>query len=392
MSQPEFKKRTPAGVKPVMRQSPTSVPTPTGVARPVVRDRLSWHQFVAEPERYEKMAFRHCGRSGLKLPAISLGTWETFGGYVGPELARGCIFRAFNLGITHFDLANSYGSPAGRSEVMVGRALREMPREEIVVSTKAGLPVWPGPYGQGGSRKALLTSLEQSLKRLGLEHVDIFYSHRPDPDTPLEETMRALDQIVRQGKALYIGFSNYSGAQLAEAMQLARQLNLTQLVATHARYNLMRREAEQTVFGAARDNGVGVVAYSALGRGLLNARQATGTPDTSRLTRTWSQPQRDAITPAVRQKIQQLSEVAKTRGQTLPQLAIAWALRWPEVTTALIGVSEIEQVEENVKALENLMFSPEELQRIDAILGGDPALTLPQTASTLGAPKAASSI
>lgn len=367
MSAPEFKKRTPSGIKPVLRQGPSSVPAPTGVVRPVQRDRLSWHQFVPEPARYEKMTFRPCGRSGLKLPALSLGTWETFGGYVGPELARGCIFRAFNLGITHFDLANTYGTPQGRSETIVGRALREMPREEIIVATKAGFPMWPGPYGQGSSRKALLASLEQSLQRLGLDYVDVFYSHRYDPGTPLEETMRALEQIVRQGKALYVGVSNYSGAQLAEACQIARQLNLT-LLANQVGYSLLRRKIEQDVMPVAVEAGVGIVAYSAVAQGLLSTRYLQGIPEGSRAARSWTPAQREAVTPALRQKIAQLNEMAKTRGQTLPQMAIAWTLSSPEVSTALVGTSDIEQVEENVRALDRLGFTAEELARIDAIL------------------------
>jgi L-glyceraldehyde 3-phosphate reductase len=337
----------------------------------VQRDRLSWHQFTAEPERYDKMSFRSCGASGLKLPAVSLGSWETFGGYVGPELARGCIFRAFNLGITHFDLANSYGTPAGRAEIMVGRVLREMPREEMVIATKAGFPMWPGPFGAGASRKALLTSIDQSLKRLEIEYVDIFYSHRPDPATPLEETLRALDQIVRQGKALYIGVSNYPAPLLAEACRLARELRLAPILATQSGYNMLRRQIESDVLPTARDFGLGTVAFSPLAQGLLSSKYLDGVPEGSRAMRRWSPSQREAITPAVLKKIRQLSDVAKARGQTLPQLAIAWALRSPQVTTALIGASDIDQLEENVKALDNLQFSDEELRRIDAILAGE---------------------
>ncbi len=369
MSKSEFSKRTPPGVKPVTQRSgPSSVPAPTGVVRPVVRDRLSWHQFVAEPERYDRMAFRPCGHSGLKLPAISLGTWETFGGYVGPELARGCIFRAFNLGITYFDLANTYGSPQGRSEILVGRALREMPREEIIIATKAGFPMWDGPYGQGGSRKALLTSIDQSLKRLGLDHVDIFYSHKPDASTPMEETLRALDQIVRQGKALYIGFSNYSGAQLTEASEIARQLNLAPIIVNQVGYSMLRRNIEQDVLPAARQTGAGIVAFSPLAQGLLSGRYLDVIPESSRVARSWSPEQREKITPALREKLRQLNDVAKSRGQTLAQMAIAWTLRLPEVTTALIGASDIEQVEENAGALEKLTFADDELRRIDSIL------------------------
>ena len=366
MSKPEFKKRTPSGIKPVQRGH--LPPAPTGV-RPVHRDRLSWHQFTAEPTRYAEMSFRACGRSGLKLSAVSLGAWETFGGYVGPELARGCIFRAFNLGITHFDLANTYGTPPGRAEIIVGRTLREMPREEIVVSTKAGFPMWPGPYGEGASRKALLTSVEQSLKRLGFDYVDIFYSHRPDPNTPLEETLRALDQIVRQGKALYVGLSNYPAALLAEACRLARELNLSPITAGQVGYNMLRREMEQEVLQVARQSGLGVIAFSALGQGLLTSRYLDGVPEESRAARRWSVPQRERI-GTVREKIRQLNQVAQARGQTLSQMAIAWTLRFPDVTSALVGASDIDQLEENAKALANLNFSHEEIGRIDLILQG----------------------
>ena len=364
MSSPEFKKRTPVGIKPVQR-GPHIAPT-TGV-RPVQRDRLSWHQFTAEPTRYAEMSFRGCGRSGLKLSALSLGAWETFGGYVGAELARGCIFRAFNLGITHFDLANTYGNPPGRAEIIVGRTLREMPREEIVVSTKAGFPMWPGPYGEGASRKTLLTSIDQSLQRLGLEYVDIFYSHRPDPSTPLEETLRALDQIVQQGKAHYIGLSNYPVALLAEACRLARELDLAPIVAAQVKYNMLRRDMEQELLQVARQSGFGIVAYSALAQGLLSSKYLTGVPEGSRGARAWSPAQREGIA-SMRERIRQLKQVAEARGQTLPQMAIAWALRFPDVTTALTGASDIDQLEENAKALENLNFSHEEISRLDTIL------------------------
>ncbi len=367
MSKPEFIKRTPPGVKPVQRHAQ---PIPQSGVRPVQRDRLSWHQFSAEADRYEAMTFRACGRSGLKLSAISLGSWETFGGYVGAELARGCIFRAFNLGITHFDLANTYGSPAGRAEVTVGRTLREMPREEMVIATKAGLPFGPGPYGQGASRKALVTSVEQSLKRLGMDYVDIFYSHAPDPGTPLEETLRALDQIVRQGKALYLGLSNYTAAQLSEAARLARELNLAPITTQQVGYNMLRRSAEQDILPVARDLGVGVVAFSPLAQGLLSGKYQKGIPEGSRAARTWSAPKRDEIVNAVRERVRQLQELAKSRGQTLPQMAIAWTLRQPDVTTALIGASDIDQLEENAKALDKMAFTEEELRRIDAILQG----------------------
>ncbi len=377
MSQPEFHKRTPPGVRPVQQrssQAPQAAGESTG-GRPPQRDRLSWHQFNAESTRYERMAFRPCGRSGLKLPAVSLGSWETFGGYVGPELARGCLFRAFNLGITHFDLANTYGTPQGRAETIVGRVLREMPREEIVVATKAGYPMSPGPYGQGSSRKALISGLEQSLQRLGLDYVDIFYSHRHDISTPLEETLRALDQIVRQGKALYVGLSNYSGAVLAEAAQLIRVLNLTPIIANQVGYSMLRREIEYNVLPAARDNGIGVVAYSPLAQGLLSKKYLNGVPEGSRAAKSWTQEQRGGIA-AEQEKLRQLSEMATARGQTLPQMAIAWTLRWPEVTSALVGASDVDQLLENAKSLDNLLFSDEELRRIDSILQGTTASQL----------------
>ncbi|MEO5721540.1 MAG: aldo/keto reductase [Chthoniobacterales bacterium] len=314
------------------------------------------------------MQFRQCGCSGLALSVISLGSWETFGGYVGPELARGCIFRAFNLGITHFDLANTYGNPQGRSEIMVGRTLREMPRDEIAVATKAGFPMGPGPYGQGASRKALLTGIDESLKRLGLDYVDVFYSHRPDPATPLEETMRTLDQIVRQGKALYIGLSNYSAAQLSEAARITRELNLSPIVATQVGYSILRRGIEQEALPMARDLGMGVVAFSPLAQGLLSPKYLSGVPEGSRAARTWTAKQKEGLTPALREKLRQLNELAKGRGQTLPQMAIAWTLRAPEVTSALIGASDIDQLEENAKALDKMSFTDEECGRIDAIL------------------------
>lgn len=369
-SQPEFKKRTPPGVKPMQRLAqPTAA---AASARPAQRDRLSWHQFSAEENRYSQMAFRRCGTSGLWLSSVSLGAWETFGGYVGPEQARGCIFRAFNLGITHFDLANTYGTPVGRAEIMVGRVLREMPRHELIVATKAGFPMWPGPYGDGGSRKSLLANIDQSLQRLGLDHVDIFYSHRPDESTPLEETLRALDQIVRQGKALYLGLSNYSAAQLKEAVRLTRELNLTPIAVAQVGYNMFEREIEREILSAARETGVGIVAYSALAQGLLSAKYLDGIPEGSRMSRPSHAADREKLT-AQREKIRQLNEMAKRRGQTLSQMALAWTLRQAEVTSALVGASDLDQVEENARALENPAFSDEELRQLDAILNGVPA-------------------
>ena len=336
--------------------------------KPVQRDRLSWTQFSAEPARYESMPYRRCGASGLKLPAISLGAWETFGGYRGPETSRECIFRAFNLGITHFDLANTDGKPPGKAETIVGRILCEMPREELIISTKAGFPMWPGPHGGGCSRKSLLTSIDQSLQRLGLDYIDIFYAHRPDSETPLEETLSALDQIVRTGKALYVGLSNYSGKMLEEAAGLSRHFHFAPIVVAQSSYSLFNHRIETELLPSARTVACGVAAFSPLAQGLLSEKYLEDFPEESRAAKVWTQEQRARITPAVRAKIGKLNEFAKTRGQTLSQMALAWVLRRPEITTVLMGASEVEQIEENVGALENLKFSEDELGRIAAIL------------------------
>jgi L-glyceraldehyde 3-phosphate reductase len=340
--------------------------TPPG-ARPVQRDRLSWLKFSAEPTRYDRMEFRRCGNSGLKLSAISLGAWETYGGYRGAEAARECIFGAFNLGITHFDLADNYGTPPGRAETFVGRVLREMPREEVIISTKAGAAMWPGPMGQGSSRKHLLASIDQSLLRMGLDHVDIFYSHRPDPDTPLEETLSALEQIVRQGKALYVGLSHYSRGTVEEASESMRHSNLARINVFQTSYNLLHREFEQDLKETERTAGIGIVACSPLSQGLLSKKYLDGFPEESRGAKVWSEQQRAAVTTALKERIRKLNEIARARGQTLPQMAIAWVLRRPEITSVLIGASVLEQIEENVKTLDNSKFSEEELRRIDEI-------------------------
>jgi L-glyceraldehyde 3-phosphate reductase len=323
--------------------------------------------FTPEAGRYDRMPFRRCGASGLKLPAISLGAWETFGGYRGPEVARACILGAFNLGITHFDLANNYGKPPGQAETVVGRVLAQMPRDELIVSTKAGFYMWPGPYGQGCSRKSLVSSLDQSLRRLGLSYVDIFYAHRHDPETPLEETLNALDQIVRSGKALYAGLSNHSGNQFEEAVGLTRQFRLNPIVIEQSSYSLLNRRIESDLLSAVRHAETGLIAFSPLAQGLLSEKYLEGIPEGSRATQTWTAEQRDRITPALRDRVRRLNGLAKARGQTLPQMAIGWILRLPEITSVLIGASDLSQIKENVKALERLEFSPEELQQIDAI-------------------------
>jgi L-glyceraldehyde 3-phosphate reductase len=314
------------------------------------------------------MEFSRCGNSGLRLSAISLGAWETYGGYRGAEPTRECIFRAFNLGITHFDLANDYGTPPGRAETFVGRVLREMPREELVIATKAGGAMWPGPMGQGGSRKHLLASIDQSLQRLGLEHVDIFYSHRPDPETPLEETLAALEQIVRQGKALYVGLSHYPRVTVEEALELARLSRLAPITVYQTGYNFFHREFEQDLKETARTTGIGIVACSPLSQGLLSTKYLDGFAEESRGAKVWSEQQRAAVTPALKERIRKLNEIAQARNQTLPQMAIAWTLHRPEVTSTLMGASDIAQIEENVQALNNVKFSKEELGRIDEIV------------------------
>jgi L-glyceraldehyde 3-phosphate reductase len=335
--------------------------------RPVQRSRTSLLQFSAEPNRYDCMPYRRCGVSGLELPAISLGAWETFGGYRGPEMARECIFGAFNLGITHFDLANNYGRPPGRAETDVGQIIREMPRDELIISTKAGFLMWPGPYGQGCSRKSLLASVDQSLQRLGLDYVDIFYAHRMDAETPLEETLGALDQIVRNGKALYAGLSNYTAKLLEEAINLANKTRLAPIIVEQSSYSLLNRRIESELLSCARQFGAGVVAFSPLAQGLLSEKYLDGIPDESRAAKMWTPEQRAIVGPAVMERVAKLNEIAKARGQTLPQMAIAWLLRRPEIISVLTGASQVEQVKENVRALENLQFSPEELSSIDKL-------------------------
>jgi L-glyceraldehyde 3-phosphate reductase len=322
---------------------------------------------LADPDRYDRMSYRPCGLSGLKLPAISLGAWETFGGYRGPEVARECIFAAFNLGITHFDLANNYGRPPGQAETVVGRILNEMPRDELIVSTKAGFVMWPGPYGQGCSRKSFLASIDQSLRRLGLDYVDIFYAHCMDTEAPLEETLRALDQIVRAGKALYVGLSNYSAKGLEEAVALTSKLRLAPIIVEQSSYSLLNRRIESELLSSARQVGAGVVAFSPLSQGLLSEKYLKGIPEESRATKMWTPEQRAIVGPAVIERVGELNEIATARGQTLPQMAIAWLMRRPEITSVLIGASQVEQIEENVKALENLKFSDDELGKIDKL-------------------------
>jgi L-glyceraldehyde 3-phosphate reductase len=321
------------------------------------------------PERYQTMPYRRCGRSGLQLPAISLGLWQGTGSYVDEAASRRIVFGAFNHGITHFDLANNYGSPAGASEELFGRIVRDMPRHEVVVSTKAGYRMWPGPYGDGGSRKYLIDSCEQSLRRLGLDHVDIFYSHRLDPETPLEETMGALETLVRQGKALYAGVSNYPDPWFTRAVGIMRQRAWAPITIHQPCYNLLNRAPEREVLPTAAYEGIGVIAFSPLAQGLLTGKYLDGIPADSRAAAGKGNGAigADRITPAVLARVRGLHRIAQARGQSLAQMALAWLLRDPRVTSVLIGASKPEQVTDNVGSLANLRFEPAELAEIDAV-------------------------
>ncbi|AZK46587.1 L-glyceraldehyde 3-phosphate reductase [Paenibacillus lentus] len=326
--------------------------------------------YVASEDRYESMIYNRVGRSGLKLPAISLGLWHNFGGVDTFENGREMIRRAFDLGITHFDLANNYGPPPGSAEEMFGTVLKKdlAPyRDELVISSKAGYYMWPGPYGEWGSRKYLISSLDQSLKRMGLDYVDIFYSHRFDPDTPLEETMMALDHIVRSGKALYVGISSYSAEQTKEAISILKQLG-TPLLIHQPNYSLLDRWIENGLQDVLEENGVGSIAFCPLAQGLLTNKYLNGIPDDSRAKSPTGALQETQITPETLRKVRALNQMAAARGQSLAQFALAWVLRGGKVTSALIGASRVNQIEENVQALNKLDFTDEELNRIETIL------------------------
>jgi L-glyceraldehyde 3-phosphate reductase len=322
--------------------------------------------YVPAAGRYERMRYNRCGRSGLLLPAVSLGLWQNFGHERNLDDSRAILRRAFDLGITHFDLANNYGPPYGSAEENFGRILREdlRPfRDELVISTKAGYDMWPGPYGEWGSRKYLLASLDQSLERMGLEYVDIFYSHRFDPETPLEETMGALDTAVRQGKALYVGISSYSATDTAEAARLLRDLG-TPLLIHQPSYSMLNRWIEPELLDTLEREGVGCIVFSPLAQGMLTDKYLNGIPPDSRASRDGS------LSPALISdetvaKIHALNDIAAQRGQSLAQMALAWTLRDPRVTSALIGVSSLAQLEANVATLDNLHFADDELDEID---------------------------
>jgi L-glyceraldehyde 3-phosphate reductase len=326
--------------------------------------------YVADATRYDRMQYRRSGRSGLELPLISLGLWQNFGGDRPLETSREIVRRAFDLGITHFDLANNYGPPYGSAEETFGRLLASdlRPyRDELIVSTKAGYDMWPGPYGDRGSRKYLLASLDQSLRRMGLEYVDIFYSHRRDHDTPLEETIGALDTAVRQGKALYVGISSYGAESTDAAGAIARDLH-TPLIIHQPAYNMFYRWIEEEgVLGACERNGLGVIAFSPLAQGLLTDRYLDGVPEGSRATRNDSL-SRDRLDDETLGKVRALNGIAERRGQSLAQLALAWILRDERVTSALIGASSVQQLETNVATVDRLEIADDELAAIEDVL------------------------
>jgi len=319
------------------------------------------------------MRYNRCGRSGLMLPAISLGLWHNFGGVDSFENARAMLRRAFDLGITHFDLANNYGPPYGSAEETFGQILKKDFsgfRDELVISSKAGWDMWPGPYGDWGSRKYLIASLDQSLKRMGLEYVDIFYHHRPDPHTPLAETMSALDFIVRSGRALYLGISSYSAEQTRQAARLLREMGTACLVHQPV-YNMFDRWIEKELLDVLEDEGIGCAVFSPLAQGLLTNKYLNGIPADSRAARSDSYLDREEVSEEKLAKVRALNEIARNRGQSLAQMAVAWTLRAPGVTSAIIGASRVSQIEEIAAALPQLEFSVAELEGIEGILGGE---------------------
>jgi L-glyceraldehyde 3-phosphate reductase len=324
--------------------------------------------YAAAEDRYDQMPYRRCGRSGLKLPAISLGLWNNFGDDKPLQTQRDIIRRAFDLGITHIDLANNYGPPPGSAELNFGRVFREdlAPyRDELIISSKAGYDMWPGPYGEWGSRKYLLASLDQSLSRMGLDYVDIFYSHRFDPDTPLEETIGALETAVHQGKALYVGISSYSAERTEEAIALARAARIP-LVIHQPSYSMLNRWIEPEVLDVCGEEGLGIIAFSPLGQGMLTDRYLNGIPEDSRAAKDGFL-KRDFINEENLARVRGLNEIASRRGQTLAAMALAWVLRDERVTSALIGASSVAQLEANVAALDKLDFTPDELAEIDSL-------------------------
>ena len=328
--------------------------------------------YTPSPSRYDSMEYRRCGNSGLKLPALSLGLWHNFGDIDPIENCRAILRRAFDLGITHFDLANNYGQPAGSAEENFGRILKtdfRDHRDELIISSKAGWPMWPGPYGDLGSKKYLVASLDQSLKRMGLEYVDIFYHHRPDPATPMEETMGALDLIVRQGKALYVGISSYSAEETRKAAKILKQLGTPCLI-HQPKYNMFDRWIEDGLLDVLGEEQIGCIPFSPLAQGLLTNKYLKGIPETSRAARHLGNGamEENAITDELIQKAGKLNELAVSRGQSLAQMALSWVAKDPRITSVLIGASRPEQIDDSIRCLENYQFSGDEIRQINDIL------------------------
>ncbi|MFQ9510576.1 MAG: L-glyceraldehyde 3-phosphate reductase [Lachnospiraceae bacterium] len=325
--------------------------------------------YKAREDRYEKMQYKRCGRSGVLMPRVALGLWQNFGSITPIDNQKEVLFKAFDMGITHFDLANNYGPVPGSAEENFGRILKSdlMPyRDEMIISTKAGYTMWPGPYGDWGSRKYMISSLDQSLRRMGLDYVDIFYHHRPDPETPLEETMGALSDIVRQGKALYVGISNYRPKEAKEAIEILRR-NGTPCLIHQPRYNMFDRWIEDGLLDLLEEEGVGSICFSPLAQGLLTDRYLNGIPQDSRAKRNHFLKEKD-ITEEKLEKVRALDKIAKDRGQTLAQLALTWVLRKDRVTTVLIGASRPSQIEDNVAIVKQANLSDEDIARIDSII------------------------
>ncbi len=335
-----------------------------------INDDQPLPMYHANGERYDSMEFRRCGKSGIMLPMISLGLWHNFGHNADFKNARNILRHAFDYGITHFDLANNYGPPYGSAEETFGRIMQKdfLPyRDELIISTKAGWDMWPGPYGNHGSKKYLVASLDQSLKRMGLDYVDVFYHHRSDPGTPLEETMGALDQIVRQGKALYAGISQYNAEDTAKAYKILKEMG-TPLLIHQPRYSMFDRWVEGGLMDVLGEKGIGSIAFSPLEQGILTDKYLKGIPEDSRIAKDGRYLKKNQVSEEVIKKVRGLNEIALGRGQSLAQMAIAWLLKDPRITTVLVGVSKPEQLAENVNAVKNLNFSPEELKKIEDIL------------------------
>ncbi|MCS4436268.1 L-glyceraldehyde 3-phosphate reductase [Aquiflexum gelatinilyticum] len=335
-----------------------------------INDHQPLPMYRADESRYDSMEYRRCGKSGVMLPMISLGLWHNFGHNADFKNARNILRQAFDFGITHFDLANNYGPPYGSAEETFGRIMEKdfRPyRDELIISTKAGWDMWPGPYGNHGSRKYLIASLDQSLKRMGLDYVDVFYHHRPDPGTPLEETMGALDQIVRQGKALYAGISQYNAEDTAKAYKILKEMG-TPLFIHQPRYSMFDRWVEGGLLDVLGEKGIGSIAFSPLEQGILTDKYLKGIPEDSRIAKDGRYLKKNQVSDEVISKVRRLNDIALNRGQSLAQMAIAWLLKDPRITTVLVGVSKPEQLAENVEAVKNLNFSSEELEKIELIL------------------------